>query len=92
MSVKLITFDLRNDLNEMTDYEAFHLYIEGHDHIKISETAYAFASSADVREIYEALKVFIDKTDTMLIITIKKPFSGRQRGSLMDWLNEHLDF
>lgn len=89
---KLITFDLHNAESPLTDYAGFRRYIESHDHVKVSETAYVFDSDNDVREIYGTLKSFIDKTDTVLIITIKKPFSGRQKTSLMDWLNEHLEF
>ena len=92
MAVKLITFDLNNKSDAVTDYAGFRRYIENHNHIKVSDSAYAFESDADVRDIYQTLKAYIAKTDTVLIITIKKPFSGRQKSSLMDWLNDNLEF
>jgi hypothetical protein len=91
MSVKLVTFNLNNE-SPSTDYDAFRQYIENHDHKKLSDTSYAFDSDRGVRTLYEDLKVFIDKKDSVLIVSLSKPFSGRQRSSIMDWLNEKMDF
>jgi hypothetical protein len=91
MSVKLVTFNLNHE-SAITDYNAFRQYIENHDHQRLSDNSYVFDSKEDVGKLYNDLKMYIDKKDSVLIASMSKPFSGRQRNSLMEWLNEKMDF
>jgi len=88
MSVYLITYDLSHKPEK--DYEPVWKYIKDHAWAKLSESSYAIVSSQTPQTIFNALHKIIHPDDHMLVITLTRPYTGRNSAAVIDWLASHL--
>lgn len=88
MSVRVITYDLNNPgqnyprlLAAIKEFGAW---------AKLSESSYAVATNQSPHEVYRKLSAFIDRNDTLVVLTGTQPYAGQASQEVIDWLNRNL--
>ena len=85
MSVLLVTYDLRKPGQ---DYSDVHGFIKKHAWARLSESSYAIRTSMSPQQVYDALSKYLDANDTLLVITLTRPYYGQASKAVIDWLDE----
>jgi hypothetical protein len=90
MAVLLVTYDLNKEGKSKVDYNKFYEIRDKYDHVRLSESSYAFNTTETPEAVYGKLKPVIDPNDYILIITLKKPYFGYHLKTTIEWLNKNL--
>lgn len=90
MAILLVTYDLNKEGKSKVDYNKFYKIRDSYDHVRLSESSYAFNTSESPIDLYNKLKPVIDSDDDILIITLKKPYYGYHRKPTIEWLDSKL--
>lgn len=90
MAVLLVTYDLNKEGKSKVDYDKFYKIRDSYDHVKLSESSYAFNTSETPQALYDKLKPVIDPNDYLLVITLKRPYWGFHLKTTIDWLEKNL--
>jgi hypothetical protein len=88
MAVYLVTYDLRHKPEK--DYEPLLKYIKEHNWAKLSESSYAIVSAQTPQTIFTALSNLIHADDHLLVITLTRPYAGRNNKDVIAWLASNL--
>ncbi|PWK52837.1 hypothetical protein [Pleionea mediterranea] len=88
MAVLLVTYDLNKPgqkhlelLKKIKDFSSWAC---------LSESSYAIKTNASASEVFDALRHYIDDSDTLYVINLKKPYSGFGPKDVNDWLDNNL--
>jgi hypothetical protein len=88
MSILLITYDLNKPGQ---DYTPLLKLIKQHaSWAKLSESSYAIQTNQTPSAIYQMLAPYVDKNDTLLVITLTSPYYGQASPEVVDWLAKKL--
>jgi hypothetical protein len=90
MAVLLVTYDLNKEGTSKVDYNKFYKLRDGYDHVKLSESSYAFNTTESPNALYQKLKDVIDPNDYIYIITLRKPYGGYGLKTVNAWLEKNL--
>jgi hypothetical protein len=90
MAVYLVTYDLNKEGKSKVDYNKFYAIRDKYDHVKLSESSYAFNTTESPIALKNTLRAVIDPNDHIYIITLKKPYAGFGPKSVNDWLEKNL--
>lgn len=90
MTVLLLTYDLNKEKKKKEDYDGFYSVIHSYDYIQLSESSYALYTDDDPTTVFMKLRKFIDKDDSVHIITMKKPWAGHTSPLKYEWLESRL--
>ncbi len=66
--------------------------IEKYSHVRLTESSYAIITDKTPKGVCEELKNFIDKKDTLYVITLKCPYDGCGASLANDWLKKELTY
>jgi hypothetical protein len=91
-SVLLITYDLNREGKSKVDYNKFYEIRDKYDHVRLSESSYAFHTNETPQDVYNKLKPVIDSNDYLLIINLKRPYFGFHIKTAIDWLEQRLAY
>lgn len=88
MPLLLITYqvfsqddDHENDLVEAIEY---------YPNTKLTETSYVIETKDQPQVIFEELRRFLDRRDTLLIFRIKSPWYGHGHMDMIDWVSKKI--
>lgn len=90
MAVLLVTYDLNKEGKSKVDYNEFYKIRDKYDHVKLSESSYAFNTQESPTVLYNKLKPLIDPNDHIYIITLKQPYWGFGPKTVNEWLTKNL--
>ncbi len=90
MAVLLVTYDLNKDGKSKVDYNKFYAIRDEYDHVKLSESSYAFVTNENPDSVYFKLKAVLDENDHIYIGNLRKPHAGRQPKSTNEWLERNV--
>lgn len=91
MAVLLVTYDLNKEGKSKSDYKKFYEIRDSYDHVKLSESSYAFKTDESPSTLYNKLKVpVIDENDHIYVITLKRPYMGYGPPATNAWLEKNL--
>jgi hypothetical protein len=90
MAVLLVTYDLNKEGKSKVDYNKFYKLRDSYDHVKLSESSYAFKTDEQPEPLYNKLKAAIDANDHIYIITLRRPYFGYGPKATNDWLAANL--
>lgn len=88
-SLKLLIFELHKEKS----YEVvtgFFKSINTYENIRICESSYILRTYDHPEIIYERLNPYIDPDDNVLIFSIKTPYFGQHRKTIVEWLERIL--
>jgi hypothetical protein len=88
MAVLLLTYDLNNESSGY-DYSRFYEIIRKYDHIQLSESSYALVTIQKPENLARALRVFVDKDDSVTVVTLESPFESYSQ-EVQEWLSQRL--
>lgn len=88
MSILLVTYDLNKPGK---DYSDVLKTIKSYSWAKLSESSYAVSTNLSPDQLFGKLSPFIDGNDTLLIVTLKRPYCGRASPEVVDWLAKYLE-
>ena len=91
MAVLLVTYDMNKEPNS-EQYKGLLAYIKSFSWARMSESSYAIDTQLSPEQVYAKLKPFVDDNDNILVMTLKRPYSGYNRKDVIDWLNARLTF
>lgn len=90
MAVLLVTYDLNSPGQ---DYKDLLSSIKSTGSwAKLSESSYAISTNETVSAWYDRLGRYIDKNDSIFIITLKRPYTGYGPKDVVDWLDSNLTY
>ena len=88
MSVYLITYDLnapgQKHAKVLEKIKAYGTYAP------LSESSYAIVTNNSATTVFNGFKPLIDENDHLLVIPLHKPYAGRHRTDVIDWLDNQL--
>lgn len=87
VAVYLVTYDLHNP---GYNYDEILKEIRSGDWAMLSESSYAISTSETVWQAYERIHAKADESDTMYIVTLTAPWTGRGPKDVNDWMDSHL--
>jgi hypothetical protein len=90
MAVLLVTYDLNKEGKSKVDYNKFYALRDKYDHVKLSESSYAFNTTETPNALYNKLKPLLDENDYIYIITLSRPKMGYHLKSVIAWLEKNL--
>ena len=90
MSILLLTYDLNKEKNIQGDYQGFYNTRDSYPYVKLSESSYAIKTFETPAVIFNKLKPYVDKDDTIYIFPLAKPYSGYGLVSTNNWLENNL--
>jgi hypothetical protein len=90
MAVLLVTYDLNKEGKSKVDYNEFYAICDKSDHVKLSESSYAFRTNEHPMKVYADLKTVVDDDDHMYVINLKRPYYGHGPKPVNDWLEANL--
>ncbi len=85
--VYLITYDLNREINRppiVTIIKELGAWA------CLSESSYAIETASTVTAIYRALAPLLDSNDSLLVVTLRAPWTGHAPAEVMEWLHERL--
>lgn len=78
MSILLVTYDLNQEgANYNATRRAVMDFIELHDFVRVSESAYAVETDSAPREVYDLLEPHLDADDDFVVFSLRPPFYGQ---------------
>jgi hypothetical protein len=89
MPVLLITYDLKKPGQ---DYSDLYKVIKEYAWARLSESSYAIETNESPEVVFNKLEPYIDANDYLLVITLKRPFAGRNAKDVIDWLESRLTY
>jgi hypothetical protein len=88
MAVYLVTYDLHKPGN---NYPAILEQIKASSGwAMLSESCYAISTSETVEAAYKRIHAKVDANDTLYVIALRNPWTGRGPKNVNDWLSQHL--
>lgn len=87
MSVFIVTYDLNKEtvrpkiVDEIKKSDGW---------AKLSESSYAVSTGETPHEVYQRMLPFLDKNDSLFVITLSEPYYGQGTQDVIDWLAQHL--
>ncbi len=87
MPVLIITYDL-NDPGQ--NYHDVLDFIKSYPWAKLSESSYAIETNKSPNTIFNRISKFLDKNDTLYVITLRVPWNGQGSKKVIDWLRKRL--
>lgn len=89
----MYTYVVTYDLNKPgQNYELREHLKENYNWAMLSESSYAIETTKTCSEVFNDLENFIDKNDTLYVVTLKKSFYGQGADEVNKWLEKHLKF
>lgn len=89
MAVLLVTYDLNRPGK---DYPDLLKAIKEYPWAKLSESSYAISTSQSASDVFNQLRLFIDKNDNIYVINLKRPYAGFGPKEVNDWLEQYLPY
>lgn len=90
MAVLLITYDLNRPGQNYTDLlDKIKSYGSW---ARLSESSYAVATQNTPQTVYSQLSPHLDNSDTLYIVTLKRPYSGQGPQDVNNWLEANLPY
>jgi hypothetical protein len=87
MAVYLVTCDLNKEKSRPDILKDIR---DGKSWAKLSESSYAIVSSETATQVYNRLVKHLDDNDTLLVITMERPYYGQSSQEVIDWLASEL--
>lgn len=91
MAVLLVTYDFRKETSDQ-DREKLRDEIKRYSWARLSESSYAIDTTSAPETIFNILSKFMDANDYLLVITLKRPYAGRNAKEVIDWLEARLTY
>lgn len=85
MGVYLVTYDLNNPGQKHT--AVLKAIKEFPGWAKLSESSYGVETNLTSKQVFDHLSGYIDKNDTLLVISLSKPYFGQATKEVIDWLD-----
>jgi hypothetical protein len=89
MSTLLVTYDLNKPGK---NYDDLLKKIKSYAWARLSESSYAISTHSDPQTVFDALRPFLDQTDNLYVITLKRPYAGFGPKDVNDWLESNLSY
>lgn len=89
MAVYLVTYDLHQPGTNYAD--VLEQIKKSPGWCQLSESSYAISTSETVGAAYKRIHAKVDDNDTLYVINLRKPYSGRGPKKVNDWLDQHLE-
>ena len=89
MPLLLVTYDLNRPEK---DYSDLFKHIERYSNVRLSESSYAIITDKAPKAVCEELKKYVNKKDSVYIITLKRPYDGYGSKFVTDWLWKTLTY
>ena len=90
MAVLLITYDLNRPGQ---NYQSVLNYIKSHGAwARLSESSYAVRTDASPDSVRDAIRGYMDSSDNVYVITLKRPYSGFGPSDVNKWLDDNLTY
>jgi hypothetical protein len=90
MAVLLITYDLNREGSSRSDYTEILKQIKKTAWARLSESSYAIETSETPEQVFNRLQPHLDPNDYLTVITLNRPWYGRQSQTVLDWLKQRL--
>lgn len=88
MAVYLVTYDLHKPGNNYE--EVLEQIKKSSGWAMLSESSYAISTSETVEAAYKRIHAKMDENDTLYIISLRNPWTGRGPKKVNDWLQANL--
>jgi hypothetical protein len=85
LPILLLTYDLNKEKSK-EDYEGFYKVIRQRPWARLSESTYAIDTYTSPGHIFNQLQPFVDENDSVLIVTLSAPWTGRAPEAVVRWL------
>lgn len=89
MDVLLVTYDLNKPGQ---DYADLLKKIKSYPWAKLSESSYAIYTDYTPQQIFDGLRPYLDPSDTLYVINMKKPYAGFGPKVVNEWLDSNLSY
>jgi hypothetical protein len=87
MAALLVTYDLKKPGQ---DYKDFYATIKSYGWARLSESSYAIATTEAPKAIMDKLLPYVDKNDTLFVMTLGQGWHGLGSQEVYDWLKRNL--
>lgn len=58
----------------------------------LSESSYAISTTETPDQVYSRFTKYLDGNDTLYVITLRRPYTGRGPKEVNDWLEKNLQY
>lgn len=90
MAVYIVTYDLNKETKRPNI--TAHLKAGYEVWAKLSESSYAIETEDESETIYSYMLPLLDADDSLLVITLKRPYFGQSSKAVIDWLDGNLSW
>lgn len=90
MATYIVTYDLNNETTRPNILKSIRENFNGF--AKLSESSYAISTSLTPDQVHNNLSRFLDSDDTIYIISLSRPYSGRGPKNVNAWLEDNLPY
>ncbi len=87
MAVVMVTYDLNAPGQKHAELLG---KIKEYPWAKLSESSYAIKTTSTPQSVFDSLKPYIDDSDNLYVILLKKPYAGFGPKEVNDWLEGNL--
>lgn len=87
--MRILTFDLKKEISTK-DYDGFCKIIKEYSYTKLSKCSYALDTTDEPLTIFNKLKPYIDNNDSLLILTLNKPYYGQASEEVINLLGNRM--
>jgi hypothetical protein len=87
VAILLVAYDL-NDPGQ--SHEEVLGYIEGYEHVALSESAYAIETDESPKAVYDGIRWWLDDNDRFYVVPLRGPGDGQGPEDDALWLKDRL--
>lgn len=87
MATYLVTYDLNKEVRRPNIVEIIKSFPS---YAMLSESSYAVVSSTAAGEVFNKFAKVLDANDTLYVIPLSRPYSGRGYKEVNEWLDSNL--
>lgn len=86
MAIYIVTYDI----NHETAMPKIAAEIDATPWVPLSESSYAVETEENPEQLFKRFSKHLDENDHLLVLSVLKPFVGRHRTDVLEWLQARM--